>query len=86
MSFPLACLWYALAVAAPGAPAAAAPDSAAHGVPRLATMPCHATRLTAPIKLDGILDDARGAGRPVDAVETVRMEIESIQHEMLAAL
>ena len=37
-------------------------------------------------KLDGILDDARGAGRPVDAVETVRTEIESIQHEMLAAL
>jgi MoxR-like ATPase len=37
-------------------------------------------------KLDGILDDARGAGRPIDAVEAVRSEIESIQHEMLEAL
>ncbi|MGH7788677.1 MAG: AAA family ATPase [Candidatus Binatia bacterium] len=37
-------------------------------------------------KLDGILDEARGAGRPVDAVEAVRTEIESIQHEMLEAL
>jgi MoxR-like ATPase len=37
-------------------------------------------------KVDGLLDDARGAGRPVDDVEAVRSEIESIQHEMLAAL
>ncbi len=37
-------------------------------------------------KVDSILDDARGAGRPVDAVAAVRSEIESIQHEMLAAL
>jgi MoxR-like ATPase len=37
-------------------------------------------------KLDSILDDARGAGRPIEAVEAVRSEIESIQHEMLEAL
>lgn len=37
-------------------------------------------------KLEGLLDEARGAGRPVDAVEAVRAEIESIQHEMLEAL
>ncbi len=37
-------------------------------------------------RVDGILDGARGAGRPLDAVEAVRAEIESIQHEMLAAL
>jgi MoxR-like ATPase len=37
-------------------------------------------------KVDTIIDDARGAGRPVDAVEAVRSEIESIQHEMLEAL
>jgi MoxR-like ATPase len=37
-------------------------------------------------KVDTILDGARGAGRPIDAVEAVRSEIESIQHEMLAVL
>jgi len=37
-------------------------------------------------KVDTILDGARGAGRPIEAVEAVRSEIESIQHEMLAAL
>lgn len=37
-------------------------------------------------KVDSLLDGARGAGRPVDAVEAVRGEIESIQHEMLEAL
>jgi hypothetical protein len=37
-------------------------------------------------KVDSIIDGARGAGRPVDAVEAVRSEIESIQHEMLEAL
>ncbi|HSQ00080.1 MAG TPA: AAA family ATPase [Candidatus Dormibacteraeota bacterium] len=37
-------------------------------------------------KVASILDDARAAGRPVDAVEAVRVEIESIQHEMLEAL
>ena len=37
-------------------------------------------------KVDAILDDARGAGRPVEAVEAVRSEIESIQHAMLEAL
>jgi len=37
-------------------------------------------------KVDSIIDDARGAGRPLDAVEAVRSEIESIQHEMLEAL
>ena len=33
-----------------------------------------------------ILEDARRAGRPVDAVEAVRAEIESIQQQMLEAL
>ena len=37
-------------------------------------------------KVDSLIGDARGAGRPVDAVEAVRSEIESIQHEMLEAL
>ena len=37
-------------------------------------------------KVDTILDGARGAGRPVEAVEAVRSEIESIQHEMLEVL
>jgi len=37
-------------------------------------------------KLDGILDGARAGGRPLAAVEAVRSEIESIQHEMLEAL
>jgi MoxR-like ATPase len=37
-------------------------------------------------RVDGLLDDARGAGRPLDAVQAVRAEIESIQHEMLEAL
>jgi len=37
-------------------------------------------------KVDSIIGDARGAGRPVEAVEAVRSEIESIQHEMLEAL
>ena len=37
-------------------------------------------------KVDGLIDGARGAGRPIDAVEAVRSEIESIQHEMLEAL
>ena len=37
-------------------------------------------------KVASILDDARAAGRPLDAVEAVRVEIESIQHEMLEAL
>ncbi|MBX3024276.1 AAA family ATPase [bacterium] len=37
-------------------------------------------------KVGSILDDARAAGRPLDAVEAVRVEIESIQHEMLEAL
>jgi hypothetical protein len=36
--------------------------------------------------VSSILDDARAAGPPVDAVEAVRVEIESIQHEMLEAL
>jgi MoxR-like ATPase len=33
-----------------------------------------------------ILDDARRAGRPVDQVEAVRVEIETIQQQMLEAL
>jgi MoxR-like ATPase len=37
-------------------------------------------------KVDGILEAARAGGRPVAAVEAVRSEIESIQHEMLEAL
>jgi len=37
-------------------------------------------------RVDTILGDARGAGRPVEAVEAVRSEIESIQHAMLEAL
>ena len=37
-------------------------------------------------KLDTILDGARDAGRPLDAVVAVRTEIESIQHAMLEAL
>lgn len=37
-------------------------------------------------KIDSILDGARGAGRPIEAVQAVRSEIESIQHEMLEAL
>ena len=38
------------------------------------------------VKVDSILDGARAAGRPLDAVEAVRREIASIQHEMLEAL
>ncbi len=38
------------------------------------------------VAVEGLLDEARGAGRPLDAVEAVRAEIESIQHEMLEAL
>lgn len=37
-------------------------------------------------RVDGILDGARGAGRPLAAVEAVRAEIESIQQDMLAVL
>ena len=37
-------------------------------------------------RLDSILDDARGSGRPVDAVEAVRSEIQTIQQQMLEAL
>ncbi|MEO8601730.1 MAG: AAA family ATPase [bacterium] len=37
-------------------------------------------------KVDGILDGARAGGRPLDAVEAVRSEIETIQHEMFEAL
>jgi len=37
-------------------------------------------------RVQSILDDARDAGRPLDAVEDVRTEIESIQQQMLEAL
>ncbi len=37
-------------------------------------------------RLASILEDARGAGRPLDAVEAVRVEIETIQQQMLEAL
>jgi MoxR-like ATPase len=37
-------------------------------------------------RLGSILDDARGAGRPIEAVEAVQSEIETIQQEMLEVL
>lgn len=37
-------------------------------------------------KLGGIIDEARAVGRPLDKVEAVRAEIESIQQRMLATL
>ena len=37
-------------------------------------------------RLDSILDDARAAGRPVDTVEAVQSEIQTIQRQMLEAL
>jgi MoxR-like ATPase len=37
-------------------------------------------------RVQSILDDARDSGRPIDAVEAVRLEIESIQQQMLEAL
>jgi MoxR-like ATPase len=37
-------------------------------------------------RVQSLLDDARGAGRPVEPVEAVRVEIESIQQQMLEAL
>jgi MoxR-like ATPase len=38
------------------------------------------------VRVDSLLDGARGSGRPLDAVEAVKAEIESIQQRMLEAL
>jgi MoxR-like ATPase len=51
-----------------------------------AVVEAHTKIRTILARVDGILTDARGAGRPLEPVEAVRVEIESIQQQMLEAL
>jgi MoxR-like ATPase len=51
-----------------------------------AVVEAHTKIRTILARVDNILSDARGAGRPLEPVEAVRVEIELIQQQMLEAL